>query len=101
MNGLLKIFKNLAFGILSIPIFSQCLHTNNKQNVDPKLYTLGNNLPVKPNIIFILVDDLGYGDLHCFNENSKINTSNINQLAKEGTRFINAHFSSAVSKPSR
>jgi len=56
---------------------------------------------VKPNIIFILADDLGYGDISCFNENSKIITPNIDELASEGVMFTDAHTSSAVCTPTR
>lgn len=45
----------------------------------------------KPHILFILVDDFGYGDAACFNPDSKIETPNINRLAKEGMRFTDAH----------
>ncbi|NLU90463.1 sulfatase family protein [Chitinophaga sp. Ak27] len=55
----------------------------------------------KPNIIFILADDLGYGDVSCFNENSKINTFNIDKLASQGVRFTDAHTSSSVCTPTR
>jgi arylsulfatase A-like enzyme len=55
----------------------------------------------KPNIIFILADDLGYGDVSCFNENSKISTPNIDKLASQGVRFTDAHTSSAVCTPTR
>jgi len=55
----------------------------------------------KPNIIFILADDLGYGDVSCFNENSKINTPFIDNLAKQGVMFTDAHTSSAVCTPTR
>ena len=57
--------------------------------------------PKKPNIIFILADDLGYGDISSYNENSKIQTSNIDQLAAEGVMFTDAHTSSAVCTPTR
>ena len=55
----------------------------------------------KPNIVFILADDLGYGDVSCYNENSKINTRNIDKLAAQGVRFTDAHTSSAVCTPTR
>ncbi|MEP1486829.1 MAG: arylsulfatase [Algibacter sp.] len=55
----------------------------------------------KPNIIFILADDLGYGDVSSYNENSKIKTNNIDQLAAEGVMFTDAHTSSAVCTPTR
>ncbi len=41
----------------------------------------------KPNIVYILADDLGYGDIGCYNPASKIPTPNIDRLAKEGVRF--------------
>lgn len=56
---------------------------------------------IKPNIIFILADDLGYGDISCFNENSKIKTPNIDKLASEGVKFTDAHTSSSVCTPTR
>ncbi|WP_164111586.1 MULTISPECIES: sulfatase family protein [Sphingobacterium] len=55
----------------------------------------------KPNIIFILADDLGYGDLRSFNPEGKIPTPNLDKLASRGMRFTNAHASSAVCTPSR
>jgi arylsulfatase A-like enzyme len=55
----------------------------------------------KPNIVYILADDLGYGDVSCYNENSKINTRNIDKLATQGVRFTDAHTSSAVCTPTR
>ncbi len=54
-----------------------------------------------PNIIFILADDLGYGDVQAYNPDGKIPTPSLNQLAEEGIRFTNAHSSSAVCTPSR
>ncbi len=55
----------------------------------------------KPNIIFILADDLGYGDISCFNANSKIKTPYIDKLASTGVMFTDAHTSSAVCTPTR
>lgn len=54
-----------------------------------------------PNIIVILADDLGYGDLKAFNQNSKILTPHLDQLAREGMRFTDAHTTSSVCTPSR
>jgi arylsulfatase A len=54
----------------------------------------------KPNVIFILVDDLGYGDLSCYGA-TKISTPNIDKLAKQGVRFTDAHSTSATCTPSR
>ncbi|TLX78130.1 arylsulfatase [Labilibacter sediminis] len=54
-----------------------------------------------PNIVFILADDLGYGDVSCLNENSKVQTPNIDKLASEGVLFTDAHANAAVCTPSR
>lgn len=45
----------------------------------------------KPNVVIILVDDMGYGDPGCFNANSKIPTPNIDRLARDGMKFTDAH----------
>ncbi len=56
----------------------------------------------KPNIVIILTDDLGYGDVQCYNpQRGKIPTPNIDRLAAQGTRFTDAHSSSGVCSPSR
>lgn len=55
----------------------------------------------KPNIIYILADDLGYGDVEVFNTESKIPTPNLNQLAATGKSFTNAHAPAAVCTPTR
>jgi arylsulfatase A-like enzyme len=56
----------------------------------------------KPNILVILADDLGYGDVHCNNpERGKIPTPNIDRLAAQGMRFKDGHSSSGVCSPSR
>ena len=54
-----------------------------------------------PNIIFILADDLGYGDLGCYNSESLIPTPNLDKLAKEGVRLTNAYCPVSVCSPSR
>ncbi len=54
----------------------------------------------KPNVLFILADDLGYGDLGCFG-NRYIKTDNIDRLATEGVTFTNCYAGASVSSPSR
>ena len=56
--------------------------------------------PKHPNIIFILADDLGYGDLGCYGQ-AKIKTPNIDRLAAEGMRFTQCYAGSTVCAPSR
>jgi len=55
----------------------------------------------KPNILIILVDDMGYGDPRCFNPESKIATPHIDLLAAEGMRFTDAHAGASICVPSR
>lgn len=54
-----------------------------------------------PNIIVILADDLGYGDLRCYQPASKIPTPHLDRLAADGVRFTDAHTPSAVCTPTR
>ncbi len=54
----------------------------------------------KPNIIFIIADDLGYGDLGCYGQ-QKISTPNIDKLAKSGMRFTHFYAGATVCAPSR
>ena len=55
----------------------------------------------QPNIVFILADDMGYGDVQALNPASKISTPNLNRLAAEGMTFTDAHSPSAVCTPTR
>ena len=74
----------------------------------PTFFCIAVSLPIvlsatnrnKPNIVFILCDDMGYGDLACYGQ-KYINTPNIDNLAKEGMRFTQAYSGSPVSAPSR
>ncbi len=54
-----------------------------------------------PNILLILADDMGYGDVHALNPDSKIPTPNLDRLAREGATFTDAHSGSAVCTPTR
>ncbi len=64
---------------------------------------IGQNSPEmeNPNIIIIMADDMGYGDPHCYNPDSKIPTPNMDKLSEEGIRFSDAHSADAVCTPSR
>ena len=56
----------------------------------------------RPNIVLIMCDDLGYGDVQCLNpENGKIKTPCVDKLAKQGMIFTDAHSGSAVCTPTR
>jgi len=64
---------------------------------------LSNNaiVPEKPNIVVILADDLGYGDISAYNPQSKIKTPNVDALAKNGIQFTDAHTNTAQCSPTR
>jgi arylsulfatase A len=55
----------------------------------------------RPNIVILLVDDLGIGDPGCYNPRSKIHTPSIDRIAREGMRFTDVHSSSSVCSPTR
>lgn len=57
-------------------------------------------LPSNPNVIIILADDLGYGDLECYGAKN-VKTPNVNRLANTGIQFTNAHAAASTSTPSR
>lgn len=63
--------------------------------------TFQEKVPEKPNIIYILADDLGYGDLSFLNPDSRIQTPQIDQLAGQGLHFTDAHSGSSVCTPTR
>jgi len=80
MSHNLKLFLCLFFGLL-------ILHSVQAQQ--------------QPDIIYILADDLGYGDLSAFNPDGNINTPHLDKLAADGMMFTDAHSSSAVCTPTR
>ena len=53
-----------------------------------------------PNVVIILADDLGYGDTSCYGA-TKVNTPNIDRLAREGRRFTQAYTASSICSPTR
>ncbi len=59
------------------------------------------NAQQKPNVILILADDMGFGDVRCNNPYSRTKTPAIDQLASEGIRFTDAHSAGSLSGPSR
>lgn len=67
----------------------------------PQVENQYNQASNPPNIIYILADDLGYGDISYLNTKSKIPTPHLDGLAQEGIHFTDAHSSSAVCTPTR
>ncbi len=86
--------KNLIHLFPFIFVFLLSCSQGNKKDV------IQTNAEGKPNIIFILADDLGYGDLGCQGQ-SKFQTPNIDLLAKEGMTFTQHYAGSTVCSPSR
>src|SRR5216117_1834578 len=70
------------------------------QAASPQLESLRTKRQGGPNIIFILADDLGYGELGCYGQ-KKIRTPNIDRLAAEGMRFTQCYAVSTICAPSR
>ncbi|MDR1960246.1 MAG: sulfatase [Planctomycetaceae bacterium] len=61
----------------------------------------GEETPKRPNIVFFLVDDLGYMDIGAYNPNTFYETPNVNRLAEEGIRFTNGYTACCVCSPTR
>ena len=78
---------NTALTVCVMLFLSSCIYSKKEKN--------------DPNIIFILADDMGYGDLNCQNPKSIIPTPNLDLMAKQGIRFTDAHTASSVCTPSR
>ena len=57
--------------------------------------------PALPNIIIIYADDLGYGDLSCYDSDCAYKTPRLDRMAAEGIRFTDAHSPSTICSPSR
>ncbi|WP_026473607.1 arylsulfatase [Alkaliflexus imshenetskii] len=79
---------NISLAALGAITLGSCAQDGKRAEVNP------------PNIIFILADDLGYGDLSCYGQ-EKFSTPNIDRLSAEGIRFTNHYSGSTVSAPSR
>lgn len=82
----------ILFGIGTGILLTSCSSSNKEEQEAKKLS--------KPNVIFLIADDIGYGDLSCYGEKT-IKTSNIDKLAAQGIRFTDAHSVAATSTPSR
>ena len=71
-----------------------------KRSTAEQRTTAGSASSIKPNVIVIMADDLGYGDVGCYGAKPEnIKTPHIDQLAAEGLRFTNFHVGASVSAP--
>ncbi|MGJ8681339.1 sulfatase [Paraglaciecola sp.] len=87
--------KKITILFACVVAFTAC---TNKQNQTDLGLTDNSN---KPNVVFILVDDLGYADIGAYNPTSFYDTPNIDALAKQGTQFTNGYAANPVCSPSR
>ena len=78
----------------SVPAAPDSGNSRSTAQLEPSMSTT-------PNIVYILADDMGYGDVSCLNPSSKIQTRHLDALADGGMRFTDAHATSAVCTPSR
>ena len=78
----------LCFGAVLILLTSGCTIQNKETNI-------------LPNIVVILADDMGFGDIQAYNSNSNIPTPNLNGICEQGMMFTDAHTNSAVCTPTR
>ncbi|MDR1336263.1 MAG: sulfatase-like hydrolase/transferase, partial [Tannerella sp.] len=78
--------QSIYLSLGSLAVLTACNHAKTAEN---------------PNIILILADDMGYGDVAALNRESKIPTPNIDRIARSGVIFTDAHSSSSVSSPTR
>lgn len=85
-------YENLILLSLSLKLLTGCSSSGNKSAMPDQK---------NPNIIFIMADDMGYGDLGCYNSGSLIPTPNMDLLASQGIRLTDAHSPAALSTPSR
>lgn len=88
---------NLVQALSAMSLMAIC-HTHASE---PANIAVSGQEPARPNIVFILADDQGFGDVSALNPESKIPTPNIDRIANEGMIFSDGHSSSAVCTPTR
>jgi arylsulfatase A-like enzyme len=87
-----SLFVAIRFAITCLLCFVTLQDAQSNETLSPKK---------QPNIVYVLCDDLGVGDLKAFNPKSKIATPAMDRLAAQGMRFTDAHSGSAVCTPTR
>lgn len=85
--------KNTTLGMLTLAALAEPMIAQERANVEPYL-------KMRPNVVMIYADDLGFGDLECYGAKG-VRTPNVNRLSENGVRFTNAHAVAATSTPSR
>ena len=88
-------YKIVLKSILVIFLFATSISCQKKKIVNTK------QKDIKPNIIFILADDMGYGDAGCYGNSNLVSTPNIDRLSNEGVRFTDGYVTAPISAPAR
>ena len=97
LHGLIDTMKILRISMPTFPIALLSLLTVTGGSIG-----MAADAASHPNIVIVFADDLGYGDVHCYDpEHCRIPTPNIDRLAEQGLRFTDAHASAALCTPSR
>ncbi|WP_026350791.1 sulfatase family protein [Dyadobacter beijingensis] len=91
---MLRTYPNLTYTLLMLLLATSAMLVFRKKG-------FADGTVRHPNVIYILADDLGYGDLSCLNPQSQIKTPNLDRLAGQGMVFTDAHSGSAVCTPTR
>ncbi|WP_420401928.1 sulfatase family protein [Flagellimonas sp.] len=93
--------KRLLGGIIALTFFVQCQLDKKKESQSNQAFEITSTSETRPNVVIIYADDLGYGDVSCYNKDSKIKTPHIDKLAVEGMKFKDAHSAASYCTPSR
>ncbi len=83
--------KKISYSLIFLALMTSCINHKHKNTTLSSL---------KPNVVFIMADDLGYGDLSCYGQ-SRFKTPNIDKLAADGLLFLQHYAGSTVCAPSR
>ncbi len=90
----MKIFTSIALPLATAIILFTHLSAVATARAEDKI-------PKRPNVVIIMADDLGWGDISAYHKESLIKTPNIDRLASQGLSFTDAHSSASVCTPSR
>ena len=91
---------SLNFSIKLMLVMSFAILSCKEDKTNNSLVKQDDTVVTKPNIILVMADDLGYGELSCYGS-SKVNTPNLDKLAKQGVKFLDFHSNGPVCSPTR
>ena len=97
LHRLHALLKSQVLALASVAVLTGTASATEKAAVKAD----NNGASARPNIVFILADDQGFGDVSALNADSKIPTPNIDRIAHEGMIFSDGHSSSSVCTPTR